>query len=270
ASGFVSPISSIIIGVGAGIFCYAACNLKTKLGYDDSLDVVGVHGIGGTWGALATGLFASKAINSAGGDGLFFGNPGQLKIQFIAVVATWAFAFFGTLIILSILKATMGLRVAIEKELEGLDIGEHREVAYSGFQMIHSLGSSEMKALEEEIEELEKRKERILRRIGSTGAEISTEISAHSSRRERRDTNIPFRIVVENMSREELKRWWEELCNKEMKLRPEDFNHVFQRVVRFQDRSFIFRRGDPEEMAIKLERLLGAFNARIRIEVLEE
>jgi len=78
ASGFVGPISSIIIGIGAGVFCSIACNVKPKLGYDDSLDVVGVHGIGGTWGALATGLFASKAINAAGNDGLFFGNPGQL------------------------------------------------------------------------------------------------------------------------------------------------------------------------------------------------
>ncbi|OGE21445.1 MAG: ammonia channel protein, partial [Candidatus Dadabacteria bacterium RBG_19FT_COMBO_40_33] len=98
ASGFVGPISSIIIGIGAGVFCSIACNVKPKLGYDDSLDVVGVHGIGGTWGALATGLFASKAINAAGNDGLFFGNPGQLWVQFVAVVVTWVFAFVGTLI----------------------------------------------------------------------------------------------------------------------------------------------------------------------------
>ena len=70
------------------VLCSIACSLKPKLGYDDSLDVVGVHGVGGTWGALATGLFASKAINAAGNDGLFFGNPGQLWIQFVAVVVT--------------------------------------------------------------------------------------------------------------------------------------------------------------------------------------
>jgi Amt family ammonium transporter len=135
ASGFVGPLSSIVIGVVAGVVCSIACSVKVRLGYDDSLDVVGVHGIGGTWGALATGLFASKAINPAGADGLFFGNPGQLKVQAIAVVATWAFAFIGTIIILSILKAIMGLRVSIEKELEGLDISEHGEVAYTGFQL---------------------------------------------------------------------------------------------------------------------------------------
>jgi len=131
ASGFVGPISSIIIGIGAGIFCSTACNLKTKLGYDDSLDVVGVHGIGGTWGALATGLFASKAINPAGNNGLFFGNPGQLRVQFVAVVASWILAFIGTLIIFSILKVTMGLRVSEEEERVGLDLSQHNEKSYA-------------------------------------------------------------------------------------------------------------------------------------------
>ena len=87
-AGFVGPMSAILIGIGGGVFCSTACNLKPKFGYDDSLDVVGVHGVGGTWGALATGLFASKAINAAGNDGLFFGNPGQLWTQFVAVVVT--------------------------------------------------------------------------------------------------------------------------------------------------------------------------------------
>jgi len=131
ASGFVAPLPSIIIGVGAGVFCYMACNLKTKLGYDDSLDVVGVHGVGGTWGALATGLFASKAINEAGADGLFYGNPGQMKAQIIAVVATWVLAFVGTTIILKVLDVTMGLRVSEEDEIQGLDLSQHSESAYS-------------------------------------------------------------------------------------------------------------------------------------------
>ena len=107
-----------------------ACSLKPKLGYDDSLDVVGVHGVGGTWGALATGLFASKAINAAGNDGLFFGNPGQLWVQFVAVVATLALAIIGTYILLTIVKAVMGLRVADEEERMGLDLSQHNERAY--------------------------------------------------------------------------------------------------------------------------------------------
>jgi Amt family ammonium transporter len=94
------------------------------------LDVVGVHGVGGTWGALATGLFASKAINAAGNDGLFFGNPGQLWIQFVSVVVTLILAFVGTYILLSIVKAIMGLRIADDEERMGLDLSQHNERAY--------------------------------------------------------------------------------------------------------------------------------------------
>ena len=85
AAGFVGPMSAILIGIGAGVICYLAVLVKPRLGYDDSLDVVGVHCVGGVWGALATGLFASKLVNSAGADGLFYGNPGQFLIQVIAI-----------------------------------------------------------------------------------------------------------------------------------------------------------------------------------------
>jgi ammonium transporter, Amt family len=131
ASGFVGPMSSIVIGAVAGVVCYAACNLKSRLGYDDSLDVVGVHGVGGTWGALATGLFASKAVNDAGRDGLFFGNPGQLWIQIMAVLSTYALAIVGTVIILKIVDAMVGLRVTEEDEVSGLDLSQHSETAYT-------------------------------------------------------------------------------------------------------------------------------------------
>ncbi|MGH7410359.1 MAG: ammonium transporter, partial [Candidatus Methylomirabilis sp.] len=131
ASGFVGPMPAIIIGAGAGVFCYSACIMKTRLGYDDSLDVVGVHGIGGTWGALATGLFASKAVNPDGANGLFFGNPGQLWVQLIAVLATWVLAFVGTIILLKIVDAIMGLRVSQEDEQTGIDLSQHDENAYA-------------------------------------------------------------------------------------------------------------------------------------------
>src|ERR1044071_9964710 len=129
-SGFVGPISAIWIGIGGGILCSIACSLKPRFGYDDSLDVVGVHGVGGTWGALATGLFASKAINPAGNDGLFFGNPSQLWVQFVSVVVTILLAVIGTYIILTIVKAVMGLRVADDEERMGLDLSQHNERAY--------------------------------------------------------------------------------------------------------------------------------------------
>jgi Amt family ammonium transporter len=131
ASGYVGPVSALLIGAIAGGVCYSACNLKSRLGYDDSLDVVGVHGVGGTWGALATGLFASKAINDAGADGLFFGNPGQLRTQLIAVLATFVLASVLTWVILKVVEATVGLRVSDEDEVAGLDLSQHSETAYA-------------------------------------------------------------------------------------------------------------------------------------------
>ncbi|MHC1729683.1 MAG: ammonium transporter [Syntrophobacteraceae bacterium] len=129
-SGFVGPLSAIIIGAVGGIICYTAVSLKPKFGYDDSLDVVGVHAVGGTWGALATGLFASKLINPAGGDGLFFGNPAQLGIQALTVLAAWVFSFAVTMVILKVIDLVMGLRTSEEDEAEGLDLSQHGETGY--------------------------------------------------------------------------------------------------------------------------------------------
>jgi Amt family ammonium transporter len=131
AAGFVGPMSAILIGIGAGVICYLAVLAKPRLGYDDSLDVVGVHCVGGVWGALATGLFASKLVNSAGADGLFYGNPGQFLIQVIAVGVTMVFSFGISYLLFKILDATMGLRVSPEEEVAGLDISEHQETGYS-------------------------------------------------------------------------------------------------------------------------------------------
>jgi ammonium transporter, Amt family len=131
AAGFVTPMASIVIGAVAGVICYTACNLKTKLGYDDSLDVVGVHGVGGTWGAIATGIFATKTVNEAGGDGLLYGNPKQLGIQLVAVAVTLLLGFIMTTIILKVLDAIMGLRITEEDEMAGLDLSQHSETAYA-------------------------------------------------------------------------------------------------------------------------------------------
>jgi Amt family ammonium transporter len=131
AAGFVGPMSAILIGILAGVICYLAVLAKPKLGYDDSLDVVGVHCVGGIVGALATGLFASKLINSAGADGLFYGNPGQLLTQFIAVLVTVVYSFVVSYILFKIIDATLGLRVSTDDEVRGLDITEHQETGYS-------------------------------------------------------------------------------------------------------------------------------------------
>jgi Amt family ammonium transporter len=131
ASGFVSPMSAIVVGGVAGAVCFAACTLKPRLGYDDSLDVVGVHCVGGVTGALLTGLFASKAVNPAGADGLFFGNPAQLGIQAAAVAVTLVFCFVGALVLLKVVDAVVGLRVYEEDEVVGLDLSQHGETAYT-------------------------------------------------------------------------------------------------------------------------------------------
>jgi Amt family ammonium transporter len=131
ASGFVTVPASIIIGLGAGGVCFFAINIiKERFGVDDALDVVGVHGIGGTWGAIATGLFATLAVNSAGANGLVYGNPQQLLTQVIAVAASWIYSVVMTFIILKAIDALIGVRVPESEEVLGLDTTQHGEIAY--------------------------------------------------------------------------------------------------------------------------------------------
>jgi Amt family ammonium transporter len=128
AAGFVSLGGAMIIGIGAGVLgFYSVAVLKQKLGYDDSLDAFGVHGMCGIWGAIATGLFANPAINEAG-VGLFYGNPKQLGIQLVSIIATAVYTAVGTYILAMITKAvTGGLRVENDQEIQGLDHSLHGE-----------------------------------------------------------------------------------------------------------------------------------------------
>lgn len=128
AAGFVDIWASLVIGLVGGIVCYVGVLCKNRLGYDDALDVVGIHGVGGTWGALATGIFAVSSVN--GVDGLLYGNPGQLWVQFVSVVGTWGFVYVASLIILRVVDTLVGLRVAPDPEIAGLDMNEHNERAY--------------------------------------------------------------------------------------------------------------------------------------------
>ncbi|EGW39946.1 ammonium transporter [Desulfosporosinus sp. OT] len=133
-AGFVTPLSSIFIGLVGGIVCYLAISImKAKFGYDDALDAFGCHGIGGTWGALATGIFATKTINSAGADGLFYGNASLLGIQALSVLITVVFAVVATFIILKVIGLVMKLRVSEEQEAIGLNLSLHGEEAYPDF-----------------------------------------------------------------------------------------------------------------------------------------
>jgi Amt family ammonium transporter len=131
AAGYVTPLAAIAIGGLAAPISYYAIRLRQRRNLDESLDVWACHGMGGTWGALATGLFASKAVNSQGANGLLYGNPAQFLIQLITVIITIAFAFGMTFLVARLLARLMGLRVTANEEEVGLDISEHGEQAYA-------------------------------------------------------------------------------------------------------------------------------------------
>jgi ammonium transporter, Amt family len=130
ASGFITPMAGIPIGIVAALICYFAMQFRAHRRIDESLDVWACHGMGGTWGTLATGLFATVAVNSAGADGLFYGNGIQFLKQLAGVAAIWVFAFAMTLTFGKLIDLTMGLRVSATEESVGLDISQHGERAY--------------------------------------------------------------------------------------------------------------------------------------------
>ncbi len=130
AAGYVEPLPALFIGLTAGVLCYFGLRIKTRFRFDDALDVVGVHGVGATTGMLLTGVFATTAVNAAGANGLLAGNPSLLMKQAVGVVATMAFSFVVSLLILKVLDATIGLRVSEDVETAGLDIAEHAETGY--------------------------------------------------------------------------------------------------------------------------------------------
>jgi Amt family ammonium transporter len=131
ASGFVGPMPALVIGLVAGGICYFALNMKSRFGYDDSLDAFGVHGVGGAVGILCTGLFAQKLINPSGADGLFFGSYKLVIAQIVAIGIISVYSFVVTAVILKVLDVSVGLRVDEESEVSGLDITQHGESGYS-------------------------------------------------------------------------------------------------------------------------------------------
>lgn len=133
SAGYVSPLSAVVIGIGSGGFCYMVVNyVKLILGYDDSLDVFGMHGIGGTWGMIATGLFASTEVNPSGTDGLFYGYPYQFFIQLVATLVAWAVAGAMSWVLAKALMIVVRSRVDEEAEVMGLDLDQHGEKGYTG------------------------------------------------------------------------------------------------------------------------------------------
>lgn len=232
AAGFVSPLSSILIGIGGGIFCYIAVSLKPRLGYDDSLDVFGIHGIGGTWGALATGLFASTVINPAGKDGLFFGNPQLLGIQAMAVIASYVFVFVTTLIILKLIDWTIGLRVSEEDEVIGLDLTIHGE---SGYSFGIDTGGAPSVSISPIVRE---------------GLIVGRPYFLGGIEEE------PFIIEIEGIDEKWFANWWEEMCQMDWKKAPQAFKDIYGYISRFKDRTISFMKGDPEDIRRKIVELL--------------
>jgi hypothetical protein len=282
---------AILIGVGAGVFCYSACDLKARLGYDDSLDVVGVHGVGGTWGAIATGLFASKAINPAGADGLFFGNPELLRVQIIAVAASWALAFFGTLVILGVLNAIMGLRVTEEEEQTGLDLSQHRENAYV-FGLPGHGGGLATETFRPTPTRRPSSPEVARPTVTETArpAPAPTSVSLRHppvvSRQPESRRTSPVRLVetqrspaaaaeghsfaisVLDVDKRALRQIWHDLCEKYPHDVPREFTDIYQDVMSFRDNTWTFRQGSPEEYRRKLEQILylyGVEGARLQV-----
>jgi len=132
ACGFVNPVNALFIGMAVAFVCYlAVAVIKSKVGYDDSLDAFGVHGVGGTFGTIATGLLAEKAVNAAGTDGLFFGNAHQFMVQGLMLLVTIVFAAVMTFIIFKIVDAVIGMRVEEKNEIVGLDLTQQSEAAYT-------------------------------------------------------------------------------------------------------------------------------------------
>ena len=132
AAGFVNVMGALWIGIGSSAICYLMVMfVKEKLGYDDSLDAFGVHGVGGIWGALATGLFATTAVNPDGADGLFYGNAAQFAVQIKAVLVTIVYSFVVSFVLLKLVGLVLPLRPSEQEERIGLDVTEHRETGYT-------------------------------------------------------------------------------------------------------------------------------------------
>lgn len=135
ACGFVGPLASIAVGVGGGLVCfYSVTKMKKALGYDDALDVIGVHAMGGTWGAWATGIFCSTSVNPLGFDGAIYGNVMQMAKQWIGILAAWAWSMAVTSLLVWFVKATVGLRPNESEEIAGMDVSQHKEIAYHYYE----------------------------------------------------------------------------------------------------------------------------------------
>jgi Amt family ammonium transporter len=250
AAGFVSPLSSIAIGFVAGWLCCYAVRLKEALHFDDALDVFGIHGVGGMWGALATGIFAQKAIGGA--SGWIEGNGMQMLYQLAGIGATLLYSGAATAVILRIVELLMGrLRVTEEQEVEGLDIHEtgmeaYPEAAIFGGRPVTASLMAERPTIVERPTALP-----ALPAASSAPIPVTPLPPTASERR-------LYSIVLENANTERAKRRWERLCHEPHQAPPE-FHEVYRHLVSFDGREFVFRGGDPERMRKAVEKLFEGY-----------
>jgi ammonium transporter len=223
ASGFVYPGGGLVIGLLAGVVCYVAVSLKPMLRYDDSLDAFGVHGVGGFLGALLTGFFCSKLVNSTGADGLVHGNPGQVLKQLLAASASALLALAGSLILVKVVDLLLGFTVEDREEVEGLDRIEHGEVGFD-------LG-------------------------------LATEAAPVGATAEPRPAMVPpdgvnrFSVVIEGIPESDLIHVWSDLCQPQPGPLAPEFKAVYPFVTTVQGNRFRFRGGDAATMRDSLQKL---------------
>jgi Amt family ammonium transporter len=230
AAGFVYPSGGLAIGLIAGVVCYVAICLKPRLGYDDSLDAFGIHGIGGFLGALLTGVFCYTKVNPVAKDGLIAslrsaeGKPfEQLTTQLVAALAAVAFAFALSLVLVKLIDLALGFVTNAQAETEGLDRTEHGEVGFD-------LGPS-------------------LEMVPVTAAEPrAAAVPPNGGRR--------FSVVVEGVDSSKLINTWSEMCQPHETPPPAEFKAIYPYVTTVQGNRFRFRGGEPEAMRDNLQRLL--------------
>jgi Amt family ammonium transporter len=237
-AGFVTPGAAIVIGVLGGVVCYSAVSLKPRFGYDDALDVVGVHMVGGTVGALLTGVFATSLVNPDIATltlGVAGGGPALLLKQAIAVLATYVFAGVGTLVILSVVNAVFKLRPAVEDEIAGLDLSQHSERAYA-------IGG-----------------EPIALAVNGIGEPKPAMAPPKSTDR--------FAITLEGVDMEALSECWRNLCQVNGAPPTEEFKNVYTNFTTIRGNQFHFRSGDREKIRRDMESLFKGVSSRLKAAV---
>jgi ammonium transporter, Amt family len=244
AAGFVTPMASVFIGVCAGLVCYAAVSLKPRFGYDDALDVVGVHMVGGTIGVLLTGVFATAAVNGALPSltvtgltgGLLYGQPALLGKQLVAVLVTYAFCGVGTLVILRVVDAVTRLRADQEEEIIGMDMSQHSERAYA---------------------------------LGGETMALATAV-------EPKPASIPpvlggrFTVTIDGLDAEDMMDHWRGLCQDNGRPISPEFRSIYSRVTTIRGTQFRFRGGDREQIRRNLERIFKVVSPRATARVEDE